>query len=46
MAYTGAVKGHDTPTCRQGITLPPTIPDEEQSLERADQDYGYELLII
>ncbi len=45
MACTVTVNGHDIPTFKHGILLS-TIPDEEQCLECADQDYGDELLII
>ena len=45
MAYTATVNVHDIPTFRHGILLR-TISDEEQCLERADRDYGDELLII
>ena len=45
MAYTATVNVHDIPTCKHGILLP-TIPDEDQCLDCADQNYEDGLLNI
>ena len=45
MAYTAIVNSHDIPTCERGTFLP-AIPDEDQCLDCAEQDYEDKLLNI